>query len=332
MPRFLSLCLAVVLALTAALPAAAECAGRNLFDEMDPALRSRIKDAADAVPFATGNFWRATRGDEVITIAGTYHFDDPRHAPTMAALTPMIASATTVLVEAGPKEEKALKDLVARDPSKMLITSGPTLYEQLPRDVWNQLAEAMSRRGVPGFMAAKFRPWYITTLLSVPPCAMEQMADPNGLDRQVIDAALAAGRPIRALEPFETIFRIFDSMGEAEILAMLQSTLAMESRSEDHAATLADSYFAGRSREIWEFMRFQSYGLPGYTRDQVDAEFRDMEELLMNARNRTWVPVLTDAAAQGPAFAAFGALHLSGEEGVLNLLRNEGFTLEELRL
>ncbi|NJK42274.1 MAG: TraB/GumN family protein [Aquincola sp.] len=100
----------------------------------------------------------------------------------MAALTPMIASARTVLVEAGPDEEKALMDLVARDPSKMLITTGPTLYEQLPLEIWDQLAEAMSKRGIPGFMAAKFRPWYVAAMLAVPPCAIAQMQDAKGLD------------------------------------------------------------------------------------------------------------------------------------------------------
>jgi uncharacterized protein YbaP (TraB family) len=332
MSRFLTAFVACALALVTALPAAAQCAGRNLFADMAPDLRAEIKAATDAVPFATGNFWRATRGDEEITIAGTYHFDDPRHAATMAALAPLIAKAGTVLVEAGPEEEKALMDLVASDPSRMLITSGPTLFEQLPPDVWTQLADAMSKRGIPGFMAAKFRPWYVVAVLAVPPCAMAQMTDPKGLDGLVIDEAVAAGIPIRALEPFETIFRIFDSMGEDEILSMLQSTLAIEDRSEDHAATLADSYFAGQSREIWEFMRFVSYDLPGYTKAQVDAEFAKMEEVLMNTRNRSWIPVLTQAASEGPAFAAFGALHLSGEAGVLNLLQAEGFTLEELSL
>ena len=332
MSRFLTACFAVLLALTAAVPALAQCAGRNLFDDMDPDRKAEIEAATAAVPFATGNFWRATRGDEVIIIAGTYHFNDPRHAPTMAALAPMIASAKTVLVEAGPEEEKALKDLIARDPSRMLITSGPTLFEQLPPEVWSQLADAMSKRGIPGFMAAKFRPWYILTALAVPPCAMAQMTDPKGLDRLVIDEAIAQGKPIRALEPFETIFGIFDSMSEDEIMAMLKSTLAIEDRAEDHAATLADSYFVGESRIIWELMRFVSYDLPGYTRDQVDAEFLKMEEVLMKSRNRAWIPVLTQAASEGPAFAAFGALHLSGEEGVLNLLKAEGFTLEELAL
>ncbi len=330
MTRLLSLLAAAVLFLAG--PAAAQCAGTNLLEEMEPAEREAIIAAADAVPFPRGNYWRATKGGQVITLIGTYHFDDPRHAPTLAAITPAIQAAATVLVEAGPEEEKALQDLVSRDPSTLMIVEGPTLLEQLPPDLWARLSEALAKRGVPGFMAAKFQPWYVTVMLAIPPCAMAQMQDPKGLDGLVIDTAEAAGVPVRGLEPFDTVFRIFGAMTHEEMVAMIQSTLAVEDRAEDYSATLADSYFAGESRVIWEYMRAVSYGLPGYTPEKVDAEYARMEELLMNSRNRAWIPVLTEAAAQGPVFAAFGALHLSGQEGVLNLLQQEGFTLEQLPL
>lgn len=311
----------------------AECVGQNLFDTMDPARRAEIQAAADAVPFAKGNFWRATKGDQVITIAGTYHFDDPRHAANLAALMPAITGASTVLVEAGPEEEKALKAAIARDPSTMVITEGPTLAQQLPPEVWAQLSDAMSARGIPAFMAAKFKPWYVLTLLSLPPCAMLQMTkEPEGLDRLVIKAAQAAGVPIRPLEPYDTLFKIFGSLTEAELTEMLVSTLAIEPQGEDYFATLVDGYFAGESRAAWELMRFISYDQPGYTREEVDAEFARMEEIVAASRNRAWLPVLTDAAAKGPVFTAFGALHLSGQDGVLNLLQAQGFALEELKL
>ncbi|WP_103258472.1 TraB/GumN family protein [Tabrizicola aquatica] len=330
MTRLLTLLAAAVLSLAG--PLNAQCAGTNLLAEMEPAQRDAIVAAADAVPFPRGNYWRATRGEEVITMVGTYHFDDPRHAPTLATIAPAIQSASTVLVEAGPEEEKALKDLIGRDPSTLMITTGPTLLEQLPPEVWAQLSEALAKRGVPGFMAAKLQPWYVTVMLAIPPCAMAQMQDPKGLDGMVVDTAEAAGVPVRGLEPFDTVFKIFGAMTHQEMVAMIQSTLAVEDRSEDYSATLADSYFAGESRVIWEYMREVSYGMPGYSREQVDAEFARLEELLMNMRNRAWIPVLTEAAADGPVFAAFGALHLSGQEGVLNLLQQEGFTLEQLPL
>ncbi len=330
MTRLLALLVALVSFLAA--PVLAQCAGQNLFQQMPPDKLAALTAAADAVPFPRGNYWRATKGDATVTLIGTYHFDDPRHDPTLATITPVIQSASTVLVEAGPEEEKALKDLIARDPGKMMIMDGPTLLEQLPPEVWTQLSQALSQRGIPGFMAAKLQPWYVAVLLSVPPCAMAQMQDPKGLDGLVIDTAEAAGVPVRGMEPFDTVFKIFGDMTQAEMVAMIQSTLAVEPQAEDYSATLADSYFAGESRIIWEYMRDVSYAMPGYTRAQVDAEFARMEQLLMVSRNQAWIPVITKAAADGPVFAAFGALHLSGENGVLNLLQNEGFTLEQLPL
>jgi uncharacterized protein len=324
---------ALALSFLLAAPLAAKCVGQNLFDALPPDRLAEIDAGANAVPYSTGNFWRATRGNEVITIAGTYHFDDPRHFPILDALTPHITAATTVLVEAGPEEQKALMDLIGKDPSKVLITQGPTLYEQLPPDVWKKLADALSQRGIPGFMASKLKPWYIVAMLAIPPCAMADMTDqPKGLDGLVIDTAVAANVPVRALEPFDTIFQIFDGLTDKELAEMLKSTLALEDRSEDYARTLADSYFAGEARKIWELMRFVSYDMPGYTREEVDAEFAKMEEILAASRNRAWIPVLTEAAAKGPVFTAFGALHLSGTDGVLNLLQAQGFTLEELPL
>ena len=57
-----------------------------------------------------------------------------------------------------------------------------------------------------------------------------------------------------------------------------------------------------------------------------------LEEALMISRNRAWIPVIEEAAAQGPVVAAFGALHLSGEDGVLNLLAKDGWTVTPLAL
>lgn len=333
MSRLLSCLPALLLGALLCGPGFAACVGQNLFETMDSDRRAEITASADAMPFATGNFWRATRGDEVITIAGTYHFDDPRHDPNLAALIPHITAAKTVLVEAGPDEEKALMALIAKDPSTMVITEGPALNQLLPPEVWEPLSKALSDRGIPAFMAAKFQPWYVLTLLSIPPCAMSQMTSkPKGLDGMVIDTAKAAGVPVRGLEPFDTLFTIFGELSTEDLTEMLASTLAIEDRSEDYFTTLVDSYFAGESRKAWELMRFISYDLPGYTRAEVDAEFAKMEEIVASRRNRAWIPVLTEASAKGPVFSAFGALHLSGEDGVLNLLKKEGFTVEELPL
>ena len=315
-----------------ALPAAAQCVGENLIDALPAAEQSALRATADAQLYANGNLWLATRGDLVVHLIGTYHFDDPRHAPTLATLAPVLEDAQTLLVEAGPDEEAALKDRLARDPGLMITTDGPTLPELLPPEDWQRLTRALADRGIPAFMAAKFRPWYLSMLLSIPACDMASAAAAAGLDKQLIDAAADQGLTVQALEPYDTLLGVFDLLSQPDQLDMITSALAMEERSAAMAITLADAYFDQESRLIWEFMRSETLKLPDYTPERVAEEFATMEQALMITRNRAWIPVIEDAAARGPTLVAFGALHLSGDQGVLRLLEERGFVLERLPL
>jgi uncharacterized protein YbaP (TraB family) len=333
MLRLALVCLVTALAAVPALPARAACEGRNQIDALPPETRAALRAAADAAPFARGNLWRATRGDQVLHVFGTYHLDDPRHDALMARLGPLIDAASTVLVEAGPAEEAALKAALATDPSLMFVTDGPTLPETLAPATWDRLKDALRARSIPPFLGAKMRPAYLSMLLGIPPCALESVAEPqNGLDRRIITRALDGKVALRALEPYSVVFDIFADMSAADQLNMLEMTLALDDQSEDVFATLTDAYFAEDSRMIWEFSYWQALHLPGFDAAQAADDFALMEDRMMTARNRAWIPVIEAALADGPVVAAFGALHLSGEDGVLALLQGAGFSLERLEL
>ena len=51
---------------------------------------------------------------------------------------------------------------------------------------------------------------------------------------------------------------------------------------------------------------------------------------LLDARNRAWMEMLAPQLARGGVFAAFGAMHLVGDAGVIELLRARGFTVTRL--
>ena len=142
--------------------------------------------------------------------------------------------------------------------------------------------------------------------------------------------ATAARLPIRALEPYTTVFTLFENFSRDDQISMLRASLAIEDQAEDYITTLADSYFAGESRLIWELMRDLSLQMPGYTPEQVEADLAKMEQALLITRNQNWIPVIESAAANGPVLAAFGALHLPGDHGIPHLLQQQGWTLTRL--
>ncbi|SPH24742.1 hypothetical protein DEA8626_03780 [Defluviimonas aquaemixtae] len=327
----LRLTLAFLLVLLPAAAPAAPCGGTNLMETLAPETRAEITARVDALPYARGNAWRAERGDDIVHIVGTYHFDDPRHDSIVERLGPAIDAAAVVLVEAGREEEAKLQSEMLAKPDRLFVLTGPTLPERLEEEDWQALSGAMQARGVPAFLAAKMQPWYVAMMLGIPLCAVGELeGGARGLDQRVMERAEENGIPVRALEPYDTVFSLFDELPADAQLEMIRMTLAIGDQAEDYSATLTDAYFGEDVRATWELGRFTAYELPGKTADEVDAELALMEDLLMVRRNRSWIPAIEKALAEGPVFAAFGALHLSGEDGVLALLEREGFTLTRL--
>jgi uncharacterized protein YbaP (TraB family) len=313
-----------------AVPAHAQCTGQNLISALPEAQRYDLLRAAHSQRNATGNLWRATRRDQVLIVAGTFHLDDPRHDALMLALLPLLAASKTLLVEAGPAEEDALRQKMTTDTTVMMSVEGPRLADNLPPEEWQKLTDALLQRGIPSSLSTKLQPWFVTMMLSTPPCALQLAAQGRGLDKRLTDVAIAQGIPIHALEPFDTALTLFDRLSLDEQITMIRNALLIEAQAADYLKTTADAFFAGDSRLAWEFNRQISYALPGVTRDEIDGQFIQMEEALLASRNRNWIATIEQTLESGPTFAAFGALHLSGKEGVLALLEARGFLLQRL--
>jgi len=327
----LALALSLILALTAPVQAG-QCLGQNLIAALPPADRAALKVGADG-PYDHGNFWQARKGGQQITLVGTYHLADPRFEATLTALAPYLRQAKTLLVEAGPAEQAALQQAVTLDPSLMYLTTGPTLPERLQSDDWDEVAKAARARGMTPFMAAKMQPWLLASFLEIPACLfpLPQGAD-EGLDKLLIDLAQAEGMPIAALEPYDGVLKIFAQIPPGDQMALLRQTVAMQAQSDDMAKTLADSYFAGDSRLFWAYTGKALLDLPGMTKAEADRTMAFIDHAMISSRNAAWVPVLETTAQRGTILAAFGALHLSGETGILNLLARNGWTIQALNL
>ncbi len=61
-----------------------------------------------------------------------------------------------------------------------------------------------------------------------------------------------------------------------------------------------------------------------------DLMMRYENELLIK-RNQNWIPKIIETAKKEPVFVAVGAMHLPGTNGVLALLRNEGFIIKPVK-
>lgn len=67
-----------------------------------------------------------------------------------------------------------------------------------------------------------------------------------------------------------------------------------------------------------------------YTQDSNKSVLKDYNDIMVNDRNKNWIPVIEKAATEKPTFFGVGAAHLPGKEGVLNLLKKAGYTVKPI--
>lgn len=107
-----------------------------------------------------------------------------------------------------------------------------------------------------------------------------------------------------------------------------------------NSMTVEDSYkqlMRDLGTEMTEFRRlFTEYKKENLTSlldmmAKSDADTPGFTEAFLNVRNRNWIPVIENLIKDKSAFIAVGAAHLPGDEGVINLLKKQGYELKAIR-
>lgn len=305
----------------------AACSGTDLRDTLTDAQKTEIAARLNGVPYAEGLYWTATKDARVIHVIGTLHLDDARLDPIAARLTPLIARADHILLEATAEDQEALQRMMATTPELAFLT-GKTLIDLMPAEDWEKLSQAAAERGIPSFMAAKFQPWFLSLMLSMSPCAVKSMAaGEGGLDKRIMQIAAEAGRPMSSLEPVDTVFRLFNRDPIERQIELLGLGLIPADVSENANATLLAQYFDQDVMAVLETSRIITRPHIDLPAAEFDALFDQMMVLLLDDRNTAWMDPI-EATPGDTLVVAAGALHLGGEMGILNLLADRGYTLE----
>lgn len=138
------------------------------------------------------------------------------------------------------------------------------------------------------------------------------------LDFHLVSVGKRADKEILALETMEEQMSIlFGSQTPEEQLEDLLSLVKDSVSSEESTKKIIRNYLNGDLDAMYEVAM------------EFEESMGDMDALLKD-RNVKWIPQLEEQMTQGGLFVAVGALHLPGEYGVINLLKEKGYTFKAL--
>lgn len=149
-------------------------------------------------------------------------------------------------------------------------------------------------------------------LLKVLPCAEVESYEGFFTAR-----ASTSAKPVAGLETVEFQAGIFDQIPVKIQLEEL-GKLVNEDSSKEEMGKLMATYLSEDLEAMYKF--FNSSGM-----------MADYQELILDSRNKTWIPKIEEAMRSKSVFVAVGSAHLGGEFGVIDLLKKAGYTLTPIR-
>ena len=321
--------LAVLLSISSAKAQDASCGGRNLIAEMktsDPARLAKLETEAAAIPNGKGLFWKIEKaGVAPSYLLGTMHVTDPRVLAMPKGADEAYATAKTVIVESDEivDDQKAAAAIMMQ-PGLTMFTDGKSIGDFLKDDQEAKLAAGLKVRGIPLTLVAKMKPWMIASFVALPACEMARKASGAAfLDQKLAKDAVAQGKTLKGLETMVEQLQAMDALPVEFHLQALIETLDLGDTIADVMETTTELYLSGDTGLIMPMMK----SISEEKSKSDDAGYADFEQRIITDRNKTMATRAKPILDGGNVFMAVGALHLPGKEGVVDLLRKDGFTM-----
>lgn len=125
------------------------------------------------------------------------------------------------------------------------------------------------------------------------------------------------------LEPLETMQSQVEAIDRIPLTEQVDALISFVTDYDDQAAVLAEMTQAYAQGDLFKLQEIYDDGRFG----------SEMERLLIDERNHIMVEKILDAIEEGTSvFVAVGALHLTGDDGILKMLIEHGYSVDPVAL
>ena len=307
------------------------CTGVDLLARMkteDPAAYDAIMAEARAVPNHGALLWKIERdGIAPSYLLGTAHVTDPRVTTLSPEIEEALRNADVLALE--------LKEIASRESAAMaalglarymVLPPGQTLWELIPDD-----RESLIRYNpnlAPGVANGFFgyQPWVVAMTIGMPLCETARAkSGAMPLDMKLAAEATAQGIPIHGLETMEEQFSILAGMPMDQQLDYLMAVARNAAAVPDQFETLVSLY---QQRLVTAMIPLMLKIQPLKSEEANVLAYVE-RDLIVN-RNHRMAERAQPLLEEGNIFIAVGALHLSGGQGLVELLRQAGYKLSPI--
>ena len=258
--------------------------------------------------------WRAQRGGATVYLLGSVHAMREDSYPLPPAMEAAFDSVEKLVFEVDLDDlgSAAIQMLAAGT-----LDGEETLEEIVGPATWTRLMIHVEKTSFPAGMFQRMKPWMAAVTITALAMTEAGYLSSAGVDAYFSRRAEEAGKERIALETVEFQVGLFADLTAEQSLAFLRYSLIDLETVIPELDELSANWRAGKVAAVEALMA------EGFD------EFPELLDKMVTDRNRAWMsPIEGLLAGDSNAMVVVGALHLVGEDGVVNLLRKKGYTVE----
>jgi len=261
--------------------------------------------------------WTVKGKQNTLYLLGSIHVLKPELYPLPEPYQKAYADAENLVFEI---DESIMDPALARAGVQeyAALPAGSKLVDVIGDDDYAEIKRLAKENKVPMMMIEPFDPWFSTLTLVSMQYLNAGLSPEYGIDQHFMKRALKDDKPVSGLETMGQQFSFFDSMSLDTQTDMLIETLKGSSDIKEMANLMITEWREGDMEGLNELLMedFENY--------------EDLYDILLKKRNLNWIeqfqPMLADT---DDYLVVVGAAHMLGKDGVVKLLRDQGYQVTQ---
>ena len=265
--------------------------------------------------------WQVTKaGEPTSYLLGTVHLGkkDAKLSPpieTRLARSQVLVTETTL----SPSQATILSL------KEKMMDDTKSLKQRLGESDFAQLIQHLGENAPATSVIDHMRPWAALSLIIYH--KPEGYSEDYGVEMQLQKRALELNLDFDALEPLEKSVNYLMAIPEAMALSSLKKMVTYHDELTQQSTKMLTLYQQNQGCEIFNNVLDDQWFTRYFSQDEARFWHHLTVDKLLNERNRHWMPVLLDKLPQKSLFIAVGTAHLYGENGLIALLQQQGYSV-----
>lgn len=263
-----------------------------------------------------GFLWKVEKAGSTVYLLGSIHIANEAMYPLRPEIQDAYDASDYLVVEADISKmnnedvQKLVMDL-------SVYKDNTTLKDHISDEAYKKLGEILKENGAAENALDTYKAWSVSSTIDFLATSQAGYDAGIGIDAHFLEQSNANKKPILELESIEYQLRLFDGFSDKLQEEMVNASIENYYAEDSGIDALTDMWVTGDEKQLLQLTEATS----------ANEEFN---QALLTDRNAPMVEKITgylNDAANKTYFVVVGAAHMLGENGIVPLLEEKGYTV-----